>query len=80
MDWITDLAGLPAVVAVLVVFTVCISIIVRTLSKHVIKPFEQMLSNHFQHDMEDREENRRESRLMRKAIEGLAKKIDAWSR
>jgi len=79
MNWITDLAGLPAVVAVLVVFTVCISIVVRTLSQRIIKPFEQMLSNHFRHDMDNREEDRRDRRLMREAIEGLVKKIDDWS-
>ena len=84
MGWISDLASLPAVVAILVVFTVCLWFILRIVSKQIVDPFKQVVENHFEHDMIDRVQNRterkeerEERKLERKAIEKLLDKIDS---
>jgi len=84
MGWVKDLASLPAVVAILVVFTVCIRFILRTVSKQIVDPFKDTITNHFEHDLQDREltrterkEERDERQLERRAIEKLVDKIDS---
>ena len=72
MEWVTDLARLPAVVSVLIVFAICLRWILKVISKQIVEPFKTALTNHFAHDMEDRKEDRVERRLMRKSIDTMA--------
>ena len=85
MGWISDLASLPAVVAILVVFTVCLWWILRIVSKQIVDPFKAVIHNHFQHDMEDRQEDRverkeerEERKSERQTMEKLINKIDKF--
>ncbi len=77
MGWISDLAGLPAVVAILIVFTACVWFILRTVSKQIVDPFKTTINNHFEHALEDRKEDREERKLERQAINKLINKIDS---
>lgn len=83
MGWISDLASLPAVVAILVVFTVCLWWILHVMAKQIVDPFKTTISNHFAHDLEDRKEDREERKeerterkLERETINKLINKID----
>ena len=83
MGWISDLASLPTVVAILVVFTVCLWWILRIISKQIVDPFKQTINNHFTHDLadrkedrDDRREDRKERKLERQTIEKLIGKIE----
>ena len=69
MNWVQDLASLPAVVAILVVFTVCVSWLIRMVSKNVVDPFKTALTNHMEHDMQDRKEDREERAKMRETLD-----------
>ena len=87
MGWISDLASLPAVVAILVVFTVCLWWVLRIVSKQIVDPFKEVISNHFVHDLEDRKEDREERKeekverkLERETFNKLINKIDSLGR
>jgi len=84
MGWISDLASLPAVVAILVVFTACLWFVLKTVSKQIVDPFKKVVSNHFEHDLQDRREDRKERKeerverkLERETINKLISKIDS---
>jgi len=85
MGWISDLASLPAVVAILVVFTACLWFVLKTVSKQIVDPFKTVITNHLEHDLEDREEDREERKeerterkLERQTIGTLINKIDEF--
>ena len=77
MGWISDLASLPAVVAILVVFTVCLWWILRVMSKNIVDPFKALITNHLEHEREDRKEEKIERRKELEAIDKLIDKIDS---
>ena len=82
-NWVSNLASLPAVVAVLVVFTACVYYIIRAVTKHVVEPFKLLVSNHLEHDKQDREaqcdamrEVAKELQQQRQSFEVLADRIN----
>lgn len=54
MDWIAQLGGLPLPVAILALFTACVLLVLRAVFNRVVKPFETLVSNHLEHDSEER--------------------------
>ena len=69
MQWVADLASLPAVIAVLVVFAFCLVVVVKYISKHMIEPLKGVITNHMDHLMEEQREDRSERCKMREALE-----------
>jgi len=69
MGWVADLASLPAVVAILVVFTVCLVAVIRYVSKHVVSPFKLLIGNHLEHMIDEQKEDRVERQKMRDSLD-----------
>lgn len=79
MSWVADLAGLPAVVAVLVVFAFCLVFVVRYIAKHMVEPMKGVLTNHMDHLMEEQRADRAERCKMREALEQQTRAITEQS-
>jgi len=69
MGWVADLASLPAVVAILVVFTACLIGVIRYVGKRVVDPFETLIGNHLEHLTEEQKEDRTERIKMRESLD-----------
>jgi len=69
MGWVADLESLPVIVAILVVFTACLSLVIRYISKHVVSPFKILIGNHLEHLTAEQKEDRLERCKMREALE-----------
>ena len=76
MGWVADLSSLPAVVAVLVVFTVCLAAIIRYISKHVVDPFKMLIGNHLEHLTAEHKDDRIERSKMRESLEKQTRALD----
>lgn len=84
VDWISALKDLPVGIAFAVVLVVAVYFIVRTIVRHIVDPMrdaihrgidslEIMITNHLEHDQEERRE-------MRKAIEKNTRIIEVQCR
>jgi len=76
MEWISDLASLPTIVAILVVFTVCLWWILRIMTTQIIDPFKMVMTNHMEHERQFHVEQRIERKREVEAIDRLVEKID----
>jgi len=79
MGWVKDLASLPSVVAILVVFTVCIGLVIRYISKHVVSPFKLLIGNHLDHMVDEQIEDRHERAKMRESLDKQTKALGEQS-
>ncbi|MFA5054147.1 MAG: hypothetical protein WC565_08810 [Parcubacteria group bacterium] len=75
-DWIANLGNLPETIATLAVFTVCLILVLRYLSKNVVEPFKVLVGNHMKHLADDQKADRDERIAMRGAIERQTEALD----
>jgi len=74
-DWLKYLGELPSIAGALVVFTFCLYLILKYLSKNVVEPFKTLVGNHMAHLSEDQKADRDERTAMRGASDEQTKAI-----
>lgn len=87
MNWIDSLKGLPETVAILALFTACVVLVVKAIARYIADPIKDAINqmsnivdNHFEHDKEDRRDERIARDEQVSAFRSLTEEIKALLR
>ena len=78
MSWITDIGSLPAAIAVAVVLTLCVTWVLRIVARQIVEPFKVLISNHLEHDKQDREAHCEAMKEVAEELKAQSKALSAF--